>query len=426
MIPRPRRARERLCRGVLGCLLGIFFSGCATTSIDSARSAFYRGADAPLETLPDPNLVPEKDRVLFLMERGTALQAAGRYEDSVQDFIDASDLIDKLETLSVSKGATSMVVNDTVQNYRGVPYERTLVHGLASLNHMALGRWNDAAVEARRIIRSLSPEVKSDYPEDAFSRYLAGFCLELTDDPSNAALQYRKASELLPDLRIDDRTGYLYPGTNLVNTADVPAAPRNGTELVCFVMLGRSPRGYETFDRSTSRPSSVHAEFYAGDRYLGRSYNLADTHQLARETEAKLAARKAAKTAGRIVVKEAIADSLESETDEEWVGFLARMILIGLLERPDVRRWETLPRYLQVARFPCPDDLEGYRVVIKDNAGQTFRSLQVNQPIQRHRDTWVSFFRDIRARDTAPRSHAPPPQFRYEWNNWPAHFNLSR
>jgi len=34
------------------------------------------------------------------------------------------------------------------------------------------------------------------------------FCLELIDDTSNAALEYRNASSLLKDWTIDDETGH--------------------------------------------------------------------------------------------------------------------------------------------------------------------------------------------------------------------------
>lgn len=87
----------------------------------------------------------------------------------------------------MSKGVASWVVNDGVQNFRGAPFERTMVHVMAAKNYLALGEWDDAAAEARRIIKSLEPDIRGEYPEDAYSRYMAGFCLEMIDDDSNAA-----------------------------------------------------------------------------------------------------------------------------------------------------------------------------------------------------------------------------------------------
>ena len=74
--------------------------------------------------------------------------------------------------------------------------ERTLLHAFTAKNHLAQANFENAAVEARRIIESLTPEKKGDYPDDAYSRYMAGFCLEMMDDRSNAELEYRKADSV--------------------------------------------------------------------------------------------------------------------------------------------------------------------------------------------------------------------------------------
>ena len=107
----------------------ILLSGCATAPLEAARDHFRRGRLAEAETalLTDTAVQAEKDRVLVLMERGTVRQAAGRYGESSRDWIAAAAEAEKLETYSVSKGAASLVVNDSVQAFRGAPYERTLL-----------------------------------------------------------------------------------------------------------------------------------------------------------------------------------------------------------------------------------------------------------------------------------------------------------
>lgn len=328
------------------------------------------------------------------------LQGAGDYEESAAVFIRAADRIEELERYSISKGGASLVVNDNVQEFRGTPFERTLLHAFTAKSFLALGAWDNAAVEARRMLNSLSPEVKDDYPDDAYSRYMAGFCLQLQDDPSNAALQFRKAGELTPSLRIDENTGRIHPvnptlgevagGSNDAE-ADTGAWAQ---ELVCFVLMGRSLRGAAAENRWLAGEPG-YAEFYHQGDYLGRSYPLADTVELALATEQIDSTRKAIKTATRIVIKEAIAESVEHETDSDALGFLVRLVLIGLLEQPDVRRWESLPRSLQVARLPCPGNLDGFDVAYKNAAGFVYRKQYVRSPISRHRDTFISFCRDV-------------------------------
>ena len=395
-------------RRVIGCLrpvaLVVFAAliqcGCATPALDSARHNFYAGKyDKANETLDEAG-VPAKDKVLFLMERGTVRLASGKYETSARDYIDASDELEKLETYSVSKGAASWVANDTVEDFRGTPYERTLLHAFTAKDHLATANWDDAAVEARRIIKSLDSKVRGDYPEDAYSRYMAGFCLEMIDDDSNAALQYRRASALLSGTRVDENTGHLLPVPASTNAADASAQPETSSEkpwpheLVCFVLLGRSARATDVWRENWQPGQPMYAEIVHQGKVLGRSYNLADTVELAFTTDQIEAVRKMIKTVGRVMVKEAIADSIE-RNNNELLGELVRFVLIGLMERPDLRRWETLPRWLQVARLPCPPDLGSFDVVLKTFNGVTVRTIHVDKPITRRRNTFVSFCRDI-------------------------------
>ncbi len=308
-----------------------------------------------------------------------------------------------------------MVVNDTVQDYRGPPYERTLLHAFTAKNHLAQAHWDDAAVEARRIIKSLQPEIKGDYPDDAYSRYVTGFCLELIDDPSNAALQYRNASSLLKDLTVDEDSGHILATPNKEATTNDTYV--SGTrwfrerswknELVCFVLLGRATSPSDEWTEPWRAAEPMYAELYCKGQYLGRSYNLADTVELAFTSEQIDAARKVAKTVGRVVLKEVIAEQVDRNVDPA-MGDLVRLVLIGLLERPDARRWETLPRWLQVARIPCPPDLDSYDVVFKTATGGTVRQIHVESPITRRRNTFVSFCRDeppSQADAAAPAAH---------------------
>lgn len=378
-------------------------TGCATPALDAARRDFFQGRPQAAAAKLEQAAPPEKDQVLFLMERGTMRQACAQYETSSGDFVAAADRLEQLRTYSLSKGASSLVVNDTVQDFRGAPYERTLLHGMTALNHLALGHWDDGAVEARRIIQSLEPESRGAYPEDAFSRYMAGFCLEMIDDEANAAVQYRQAATLLSGLAVDERTGRLQPAaaTNAPPRrsragAESRVPPEWKHELVCFVLIGNSARmdfSRPPYDDGWSAPA--YAEIRHQGVVLGRSYLLTDTLDLAYTTDRLEAARKMAKTVSRVVIKEVVAESVAQSTKEAWLGDLTRLILIGLLERPDLRRWETLPRWLHVARVPCPDDLKEFEVVFKNSSGRVMGVQTVTAPLTLRRRLHVSFCRDL-------------------------------
>ncbi len=396
-----------------GCfaLLCAGLAGCATQPLDAARYHFYRGmldsASARMvEVKPS-----EKDLTLYLMERGTVEQARGNYETSSSDFIRAADELERLETYSVSKGTASMVINDQVQSFIGTPYERSLLHAFTAINHLSRGDWDNAAVEARRIIQRLDPEKTEGYPLDVYSRYMAGFALEMIDDPSNAALQYRLANNALSHLEINENTGRIRPLDDDEKKTRVEGAPEPNpwpeekweNELICFILLDRGPGAQVGWGPAWTSGSAPYAEIHADGKLLGRSYNFADTHDLAFKTAEKQALGEALKTGTRVVLKEAAAQAVASATDNEAAGDLVRLILIGLLERPDVRRWETLPRWLQVARVPCPPDLKEYDVIVRTPGGLQ-QCYHITQPMARRRGKYFSFFRDLPLPSTLPQA----------------------
>jgi hypothetical protein len=374
-------------------LIGLV-AGCASP-LDSARSDFYAGRLDSAEKSLAESPVPDVDRVLFLMERGMVRQARGDYAQSSRDFIDAADELEVLETYSVTQGAASLVVNDTVQAFQGAPFERALLHAFTAKNHLAQGLWDNGAVEARRIIDTLAPRQRGDYPEDAYSRYMAGLCLEMIDDRSNASIQYRRASELSSEVSVDDRGWLAIKTTNPVARGSNPwptPASGAGHELVCFTLAGRGPSAWDTANGYHTASGPVYAEIHSGGKVLGRSYVLADTARLAFLTDQLAAATRAAKAATRIYIKDQIADAVEQNNDA--LGELVRFILLGVLEQPDQRRWETLPRWLGVARVACPPNLREFDVVFKTEAGSPQGSVHVTQPIMSRRNISVSFCRD--------------------------------
>jgi uncharacterized protein len=388
------------CAVLSACVL----SGCASASLDHARRNFYAGRfEQAGHNLSDAR-IPRKERALFLMERGTIRQSQGAYADSARDLIEAASLLEAAEAYSVTKDTATIVINDSVADFRGFPFERTLLHTFTAMDHLADGSWDNAAVEARQIIKSLAPEVRGQYPEDAYSRYVAGLCLELIGDRSNMSLQYREADKLLKTASVDPATGRL--SSRLTNSIPPEstggpagtAAPAGDAELVCLVLSG----GVSADMAFPPSPfGHVYGEIYVDGKYAGRSWTLADTADLSFTTEEMQAARKVAKTVARVAAKETIAHSIEK--NDEFLGGLARLILIGLLEQPDLRRWETLPRGLGVARVPCPEHLTRFDVVFRASDGTVTSRMTVEKPLARRGSVWVSFCRDL-----APVAAAPP------------------
>ena len=354
-------------------LVGVLLPGCASVPLDAARHDYYAGrfddADAALTNLPDTN-----DRILFLMERGMIRQARHDFIGSTRDWREAVQLEEAFETHSVTKAGASMVVNDSMLNYRGYPFERVLVHSFLARNYLAQGLWDDAAIEARNIRRRLAD--LDGFPDDAYSRYIAGFCLEQCGDVEGAALEYKTAATLAPNAPIDARTGaFLVSAGSHTNQPTTPQA----TELVCFVDID---------GRDGAMPDR--AEFYANGRLLGISHTLTDTAQLAYASERRMAGRRVAKEIARIGVKGAIAAVVGNQNKD--LGQLVWFLLMST-ETPDTRHWATLPACLAVARVPCPPDLQRVEVVFRAPSGATGRRLTL-APFARRGRTLFAFCRD--------------------------------
>ncbi len=371
-------------------------TSCGTHDLPGARGAFYQGNYDLAEEEIGSEGINGGDAVLLLMERGTIYQAGGEYEKSSMDYIRANDILDKLETYSLSEGAGSWIINDTVYSFEGAPFEQTLLHSFTALNHLAQGGWSDGGVEARRIIYSLRPENRGvEYPDDAFSRYLAAFILQMTGDRTNSGVQYQLAGELVPGISIDKHGG-VWPAENNENPREEAAT---GQELVCFFLLGHSPTMREVRNSQSHFFLPPRIKLYDGDHYLGEGTVLTSTADLALTTWRLGAAARFAKSAARIAAKEATARALDEQ--DEALGALARIILIGLLERPDFRRWETLPRWLAVARVPCSSDLSSFDVRFEGGGYGPDTVITVQRPLVKKGNVFYSFVRDLPGFNTA-------------------------
>ncbi len=393
LLASPGRAHP-LRGGVLAavCAAGLL-AGCKTPPLQVARADFYAGRVAPAETNLAVIPAGDKDEILYLMERGTIRQALGRTAASAADYRRAADLDAKLETYSVSQGAASLVVNDRTLAFRGMPFERTLLYAFLAKNYLAERNWDFAAICARNIIKRL--EALQGFPDIAYGRYLAGVCLELIDDPGNAAIQYRAAGRLLTNsVRIDAVSGALRPagsGAKAAPPASAAGASHGAGELVCFVAFGRTPPGQGAVGGYDPR-TAPYAELYEGDEYLGRTFPFSNTADLMAASKRRLAAIQMAKDATRVATKVAISEAVKQQNDA--LGALVWLALFAS-EAPDTRCWETLPLWLHVARVPCPADLSDFTVVFKSAGGMPYARKTIAAPLVRRGRTLVSFCRDL-------------------------------
>jgi len=192
---------------VLSCLVLVTVSaltGCGSLSNrynlvdESLRAGDAKQADQIIERAESE--YGAAGRVLYQMDRGMTLHLAGQYRDSNALLEQADAEVDALYTRQVRTEAKAFLVNDTLLPYEGDPYEQVMINVVKALNYAALGAWEDALVEARRIDQRLNLLAdragdRETYREDGFARYMTGILYEATGDLNNAFIAYRKAYE---------------------------------------------------------------------------------------------------------------------------------------------------------------------------------------------------------------------------------------
>jgi len=319
-----------------------------------------------LAALPPDTGERHSDSLLFFLERATIRQANSDYTGSADDFLSAAAIGERLRAASISRASASMLVNDMAKSFTGAPFEQTLLHTFAAKNYLAMGRNDDAAVEARNIVEHLSGDLDG-YPDDAYSRYVAAACLELAGESESAAMEYGRAASLAKAAEIAPATGRFHGH----------AAAGRATELVCFVGIGvLGPAGGAEW-RNQRWGAAPYAEVVVNGVPAGRSHLLADTLKLQEATRARTAAIKAAKTVVRTGLKFAIAHAVSEHSDA--LGALAWLVLMES-ETEDLRRWETLPRWLHAARVTCPAGATDIRVIFRKADGTQVEEKSLPKP----------------------------------------------
>ena len=144
------------------CIL-FLASGCANLRTDKSQ---YAGTDRMLARADYPSAIAKiesardraykaKDRVVYYLDIGMLHHWNGDYETSNAYLEEAERAIEENFTRSITRAASSLVLNDNTLAYAGEDYEDIYLNAFKALNYLALGRNDDAFVEVRRINNKL-------------------------------------------------------------------------------------------------------------------------------------------------------------------------------------------------------------------------------------------------------------------------------
>lgn len=234
-------------------ILSLFLlAGCAASNLNKARENFYAGQPQKAVEILSEKGASRRDKLLFLMEKGVVFHLMGQYEESINEFLNASKLIEQQEVISLSRQATSLVTTEWVTEYKGEYCERLWVHTYLMMNYLLTNKYEDAPVEAKQALKIFQKHPKS-LANAYFTRALIALCYDNLGEFNDAYIEYKKLAELLPDLsqvstdlfRLSRILGFAedmeYYDDYLAKKR-LPSSEGTPTaELVIFAGLGRSP-----------------------------------------------------------------------------------------------------------------------------------------------------------------------------------------
>ena len=365
-------------------VVGLFFAfssliGCATYQgkVGGARQALVRGdyekALTELKPLAETDNV---DQLVYLLDYGTALQIAGKYDESNKVFLQADRLTDLVDYHSVTKIASSLALNEEMSQYKGDTFEKIFINAYLAMNFLELGKLDDALVEARRINEKylkFRADEKQKFELNSFSKYLSAVIWEANRNYDDAYIAYNEAYKIEPGIstiqedlirsaknarRMDTYADWKkkFPGVK----EDPAWYDKKNGELVILYQQGWGPRK-EAAQNEYRFPQLVPVYSHTTRALLNIEGAQAPTAQgyLSKEIynvdQAAIATLKEdygiliAKRVAGVATKAVLADQLRQKN--EGLGQLA-WIALNIADRADLRQWSTLPKTIQIIRVP--------------------------------------------------------------------------
>lgn len=397
-----------LSRYGLSLFLLLLLTGCATSSLFTPypeQARVYRQA-----ALSENNKVIKqlekrtqgKDKLLYLQERGRIAQLQGDTAQSREDFANAIQLYDdndqaaRIRLGETGSAVGSLMVNDNALAYRGQDYERIMLHSFQALNYWQDKDLQGAAVEFRRatleqniakqkrdkeIAKAQEEARKNDVEtsaleqqlggldtaaasvrnsiENAYAYYLAGVFREGTGDYNNAIVDYKRAYEINPNLK-------LLP-TDIKRVEQKQRGQRNNNADIVIAY----EQGFIPPREAFSLPiPTIHGYFavsiptYPGFTPVAPPLRVSGAQQHAETQVAAhlnaMAARALKEQLTAMLVRQTLRATLKYETQKQandnlgLLGAFSAQIYNLVSEQADLRSWLTLPATAQVARLSVP------------------------------------------------------------------------
>ena len=139
---------------VMAAGVAIFATGCQTyeQQMKVVNQHWRQGnvAEAAKTIEPKATRKENKDTIIWRLEQGTALRAAGQYQESIAAFDAAEEKInafDEKAKISLSDETAGLLSNQAQLDYKGRDYDKVMLNTYKALNYLQLGETDKARVE---------------------------------------------------------------------------------------------------------------------------------------------------------------------------------------------------------------------------------------------------------------------------------------
>jgi hypothetical protein len=152
-----------------GLVLCVALASCTSLSqydkIDMAVSRDNYASGLALAKASKESSYSAKDKILYYLDVGMLAHYANDGKEALDNLSDAERSIEEAYTKSVTKTASTYLVNDNIQDYAGEDYEDIYLNVFKTLEYAKSGDYEDAMVEVRRAdnkIKFLSAKYDKD------------------------------------------------------------------------------------------------------------------------------------------------------------------------------------------------------------------------------------------------------------------------
>lgn len=423
-------------------------SGCATgyhQEMSGAMQSTAAGSiDLALSELEKSNASREKS-LLYFFEKGELLRMKGAVAESRDAWLVADGTVRqweedvKADPSKVLGEIGSFLVNDTTRRYDGRDYEKVLLSVRLALNHLAMGDWDSARVEIKKMhereaviaefrskeveaamsgaaekgLKATSFKELNGYPvetltapevlalknayESAIANYLAGFIYEAQGDLSLAAAGYRKAIEIGGahpvledglkglDRRMGQARGKVAGAVDTLFIVESGTAPVIKSKTLPIPLPIPSKNGLQVVFTPISWPviEPGPSMYVTGFRVGGQSVSpstITSVNHMARRALADempgIIFRSSVRAIAKGAAQKVVQDNAASMGPVGSLLSLATSITAVATENADERIWRSLPDNFSVSRVSLPAG--PHQIVIDSPAGPITKEVQLS------------------------------------------------